>query len=474
MTVIYSARWLLPIVSPTLEDSALAIDGSTIVAVGPRGEIVSAFPNSPIEDFGQAAILPGLINAHSHLELTVMRGFLEREESDFFAWLRKLTSARLAMTPEDLIVSATCGAIEAARAGVTSVGDSSSSGAHTMQALRRVGLRGIVYQESFGPAPERAAENVAQLCDQIGGMQEYENDLVRAGVSPHSPYTVSATQLEIISRLAIDQKLPLMVHAAESQAEKLLLLEGRGAFAEGLNKRGIDWDAPRISTIAYLQRHGVLDTRPLLAHCINVDDNDLDLIKQSGGAIAHCPKSNAKLGHGCAPFAQFVSQGITVGLGSDSVASNNTCDILEEARFATLLARLDCGSSPRVSKGPGSFDLSDGIVELPDSRKNALVTAEQALFAATVGGARALRIENRVGALAEGMQADIVVVDLSSAHQQPISNPAATLVLSSSGRDVLLTMVAGKEIYRDGRVSTASEEELRIRLTEIRSKFEGT
>jgi len=474
MTVIYSARWLLPIVSPMLEDSALAIDGSTIVAVGPRGEIVSAFPNSPIEDFGQAAILPGLINAHSHLELTVMRGFLEREESDFSAWLRKLTSARLAMTPEDLIVSATCGAIEAARAGVTSVGDSSSSGAHTMQALRRVGLRGIVYQESFGPAPERAAENVAQLCDQIGGMQEYENDLVRAGVSPHSPYTVSATQLEIISRLAIDEKLPLMVHAAESQAEKLLLLEGRGAFAEGLNKRGIDWDAPRISTIAYLQRHGVLDTRPLLAHCINVDDNDLDLIKQSGAAIAHCPKSNAKLGHGCAPFAQFVSQGITVGLGSDSVASNNTCDILEEARFATLLARLDWGSSPRVSKGPGSFDLSDGIVELPDSRKNALVTAEQALFAATVGGARALRIENRVGALAEGMQADIVVVDLSSAHQQPISNPAATLVFSSSGRDVLLTMVAGKEIYRDGRVSTASEEELRIRLTEIRSKFEGT
>ena len=474
MTVIYSARWLLPIVSPMLEDSALAIDGSTIVAVGPRGEIVSAFPNSPIEDFGQAAILPGLINAHSHLELTVMRGFLEREESDFSAWLRKLTSARPAMTPEDLIVSATCGAIEAARAGVTSVGDSSSSGAHTMQALRRVGLRGIVYQESFGPAPERAAENVAQLCDQIGGMQEYENDLVRAGVSPHSPYTVSATQLEIISRLAIDEKLPLMVHAAESQAEKLLLLEGRGAFAEGLNKRGIDWDAPRISTIAYLQRHGVLDTRPLLAHCINVDDNDLDLIKQSGAAIAHCPKSNAKLGHGCAPFAQFVSQGITVGLGSDSVASNNTCDILEEARFATLLARLDWGSSARVSKGPGSFDLSDGIVELPDSRKNALVTAEQALFAATVGGARALRIENRVGALAEGMQADIVVVDLSSAHQQPISNPAATLVFSSSGRDVLLTMVAGKEIYRDGRVSTASEEELRIRLTEIRSKFEGT
>ena len=473
MTVIYSARWLLPVGSPRIEDGALAIDGSTIVAVGPRGEIVSAFPNSPIEDFGQAAILPGLINAHSHLELTSMRGFLEREESDFFAWLRKLTTARLAMTAEDLIVSATCGAIEAARAGITSVGDSSSSGAQTMQALRHVGLRGIVYQESFGPDPKRAAENLAQLRDQIGEMRKHESDLVQVGVSPHAPYTVSATQLEMISRLAIDEKLPLMMHAAESQAEKLLLLEGRGAFAEGFKKRGIDWNAPRISTIAYLQRQGVLETKPLLAHCINVDDTDLGLIKQSGAAIAHCPKSNAKLGHGRAPFAQFVSQGITVGLGSDSVVSNNTCDILEEARFATLLARLDWSSSPRVSKGSGSVGLDDARVDLPSIQNNAPVTAEQALLAATLDGARALGIDNQVGALAEGMQADIVVVDLGGAHQQPVSNPADALVFSSSGRDVLLTMVAGKEIYRD-RLASASEEELRIRLQEIRSKFEGT
>src|SRR5207237_4586645 len=135
---------------------------------------------------------------------------------------------------------------------------------------------------------------------------KYENDLVRVGVSPHAPYTVSAPQLELISRLAIDENLPLMMHAAESQAEKLLLLEGRGAFAEGFKKRAIDWNAPRLSTIAYLQRHGVLESKPLLAHCINVDDTDLDLIKQSGTAIAHCPKSNAKLGHGCAPLAKLV------------------------------------------------------------------------------------------------------------------------------------------------------------------------
>src|SRR5439155_22094166 len=145
MTAIYSARWILPIISAAIEDGAVAIEDSTIAAVGPRAEIISRFPGARVSDFGQAAILPGLVNAHSHLELTVMRGFLESEEHDFAGWLRKLTTARMAMTGEDLLVSATCGAIEAARAGVTCFGDSSSAATHAMTALREVGLRGIVY-----------------------------------------------------------------------------------------------------------------------------------------------------------------------------------------------------------------------------------------------------------------------------------------------------------------------------------------
>jgi 5-methylthioadenosine/S-adenosylhomocysteine deaminase len=445
MTVIYSARWVLPIISSPIEDGAVVVGDSKIIAVGSRDDIAKAFPDSQTTDFGKAAILPGFVNAHSHLELSVMRGFLEREEGDFFAWLRKLTLARLAMTPEDLLVSATCGAIEAVRAGVTCLGDASSSSPQAMKALRVVGLRGIVYQESFGPDPKLAAENVATLREQVRGMREQENGLVRAGVSPHAPYTVSATQLELISRLAIDEKLPVMMHAAESQAERLFMLEGLGPFAEGLRDRGIDWHAPGISTIEYLGLHGILQTRPLLAHCINVDDHDLELINQAGAGIAHCPKSNAKFGHGRAPFFDFIGRGTNVGLGSDSVASNNTCDILEEARFATLLGRRDRGDR---------------------------VTSEQALFAATLGGARALGLEDEIGALEGGLQADIAVVSLSSAHQQPIGDPAGTLIFSSSGRDVLMTLVAGKEVYRDGTVSGVDENEYQTRLDTIRRKIE--
>ena len=452
MPIIYSARWVLPIATPLIEDGAVAVDNSLIVAVGPRSEIVSKYPQAPIEEFGEGVILPGFVNAHSHLELTVMRGFLEREESDFSAWLRKLTVARMTMTPADLLVSATCGAIEAARTGVTCLADASSLATEPMKALREVGLRGIVYHESFGPDPNLAGENMTKLREEIAGLREHETNLVRAGVSPHAPYTVSAPQLEMIARMAIDQRLPVMMHAAESQAEKLLLIEGSGVFADKLMARGIQWRAPGISTIQYLARHGIMDTRPLLAHCINVDEADLDLILRSGAGVAHCPRSNAKLGHGRAPFAQFISRGINAGLGSDSVASNNNCDILEEARFATLLSRVPSHSDNQP---------------VTDS-----VSADQALFAATLGGARALKIDDQVGALAPGMQADIAVISLNGAHQQPMSDPASALVFSSSGRDVVLTVVAGKEIYRDGRLPGVDETQCRARLEQVRTKID--
>src|SRR2546426_3777904 len=138
MTTIYLARWILPMSSPVIEDGAVAIEGARIMAVGRRDTVTAGFPQARATECGEAAILPGLINTHSHLELTVMRGFLEREEHDFFAWLMKLTFARFKMTDEDLFVSAACGAIEAARAGITCLGDASSLAGNSMRALSEV------------------------------------------------------------------------------------------------------------------------------------------------------------------------------------------------------------------------------------------------------------------------------------------------------------------------------------------------
>jgi 5-methylthioadenosine/S-adenosylhomocysteine deaminase len=435
---------VLPISQPVIEAGAVVVKGAKIVAVGNSTDLLEAFPEQPHEDFGNAAILPGLVNAHSHLELTVMRGFLEPVEHDFFAWLRKLTLARLNMSEEDLFISASAGAQEAACAGITTLGDSSSFATQAMRALKETGLRGIVYQESFGPDPKLASDNVGKLRAQLDAMRVMETGLVRAGVSPHAPYTVSAPQLQKIARLAIDNALPLMIHAAESEAEREFMIQGSGPFADGLRARAIEWRAPGVSTVRYLQDQGVLETKPLLAHCIDVDENDLQLIKNAGAGIAHCPKSNAKLRHGRAPFASFMEQRINVGLGSDSVASNNLCDIIEEARFATLMSRTRAAS----------------------------VCATEALFAATLGGARALGLADGIGSLEPGRQADLAVVNLSDLRQQPVTDPAAALIFSSSGRDVLLTVVDGKEIYRRDRFA-AHNQDLTSRLNGIRAKLES-
>lgn len=446
MTTLYAAAWIVPVATPPLAHGAVAVDGGHIVAVDDAEALKARFPDAAIRDFGDAAITPGLVNAHSHLELTAMRGFLEKEETNFFAWLRKLTLTRLEqMTADDLYVSAAWGACEAARAGVTCFGDASDGANESIKALRDTGLRGIVFKESFGPDPRLAVENFHKLESRVCALRSLETSLVKVGVSPHAPYTVCAPQLEMISRFAREEHLPVMMHAAETTMEVSLLARGEGPFAEGLKTRGIDWQTPGVSTIRHLEAHGVLETQPLLAHCIHVDDEDARIIAQTNSRVAHCPKSNAKLRHGIAPFAKFLEKGIAVGLGSDSVASNNTCDLIEEARFALLTAR--------------AFNDSCDI------------SAADVLQTATAGGARALGMENEIGQLREGLQADLTVVSLDGAHQNPSYDVISTLIFSSSGRDVLMTMVAGREVFRDGRVTTVNEDELRDRMIELAQRL---
>ena len=434
MTTIYSARWVVSVSAAPIENGAVAVEGQRIAGVGPRTQIVERFPGFKVESLGEAIIFPGLVNLHTHLELTAMRSYLEHEETDFFAWLRKLTVARLElMTPDDIRVSATWGACEAARAGITCVGDASDSAMMSMMALRDVGLRGVVYQESFGPDARLAQENFEKLKTKVEQLRTVESDLLHAGVSPHAPYSVCGPQLELIADFARTEDLPLMMHAAESAAEEQFVRDGCGAFAEGLARRAIEWKAPGVSTIQYLQQVGVLDVQPLLAHCIRVDDRDIETLLATETKVAHCPKSNAKLGHGRAPFARFLEAGIAVGFGSDSVASNNTCDILEEARFATLMARAGGGFVPAVD---------------------------------------ALRVATFGRGLSEGALADLAVVSLTGVHQLPSYDPIATLIFASSGRDVMLTVVAGQEVYRDGRVSNVDEDRLRARMIEISLKLQ--
>ena len=420
---ILAAEFVLPISSEPIEGGAVVIDGDRIIAVGTQGELTKQFSNVAVDDFGVAAILPGLVNCHSHLEVTSMRGALDEVEHDFKSWLLKLNDLRSGLTPEDIEAAATLGASEGARAGVTCFGDIGRYGEAGLNGLNRVGLRGVLFQETeFSPDNTTADADLDKLKSKIESLRLNSTGLVEIGISPHSPYTVSRRLFELIARYAKDEDLKVTIHAAESADEETLLTKGEGFFTKFYERVGVEWEVPHCSSVEFLHRTGILDARPLLAHCVTVSDTDIDLIAKSGSRIAHCPKSNAKFGHGYAPFEKFIEAGIAVGLGSDSVASNNICDLLEEARFAAFVARNR--DEPRR-----------------------FITARDVLEAATLGGAKALGFDEKIGTLEAGKQADIAVVSLSELAQSPLNDVEAALVFSSNARDVAMTMVAGKVVF---------------------------
>ncbi|HEX3867273.1 MAG TPA: amidohydrolase family protein, partial [Gemmatimonadaceae bacterium] len=338
---------MLPVSTPPIANGVVAVGGSRINYVGNA----SGAPPGDDEDLGNSILMPGLVNAHCHLELTAMRGFLE--DLEFRRWILRLTAARRDVLDRNaLLDSARYGLEEGIRAGITSYGDTCSSGV-VMQAMRESGVRGTMFQEVFGPDPAQCAASIAELREKTASLRYLETPLVRLGVSPHAPYTVSDDLFRATADLAREQRLPVAIHVAESAAEHDLVASASGAFADAFRRRGIPVSVRAASPIKLLEQLGVLETAPLLIHCVRVDDDDIAAIARSRSCVAHCPVSNAKFGHGVAPLLQMLGAGIVIGLGSDSVASNNRMDLLEEGRIALLSQRARSGSS----ESPTASDL---------------------------------------------------------------------------------------------------------------------
>ena len=413
----YRARFILPITAPPIVDGVVAVDDGRIAYVGPQ----NSGPSGEEIDLGEALLMPGLVNTHCHLELTAMRGFLE--DLDFRSWILRLTSAKRAVLSRDMLLDAArYGITDGLRHGITSYGDTCDSGV-AFDAMREGGVRGVMYQEVFGPDPEQCDCALAELREKIDRMRPLETTLVRVGVSPHAPYTVSDALFAAVAGYARRESLPVAVHIAESQLEHDLVVGGRGAFADGLRARGIDVAPRSRSSIGLLASLGVLAARPLLIHCIRIDDVDVELIAGSQSAVAHCPASNAKLGHGIAPLTTLLSARVTVGLGSDSVASNNRMDLLEEARLTTLLQRAQRATFGELS-------------------------AAAVLSLATLGGARALGLDREVGSLEAGKAADLSAFPLAAVG--PVHDPQAAAVFALPGTRASLVAVAGQVLVRDG------------------------
>lgn len=418
----------MPVTSAPLAHGAVGVDSGRITYVGPADAAPAA---AHVVQLGEAFLLPGLVNAHSHLELTVMRGFLE--QGPFRPWLLRLTSAREKVLDEAALrAAARVGIAEGLLAGVTTFADTSASGV-VIDALTHMRVRGISYQEVFGPDPRQCATSLGELRQRIARLRESTSSLVRLGLSPHAPYTVSDDLYRAVAALALAEQLPVAVHIAESREETEFVVHGEGPFADGWRARGIPVVPRAASPIALLAATGLLAARPLLIHCVQASNADIDLIAAANCAVVHCPASNAKLGHGIAPLAPLLEAGVTVALGSDSVASSNQMDLIGEARLAALFAHAD-GSTALDARG--------------------------ALALATIGGATALGMEAQTGSLEVGKSADLAAFRVDPVRDEPVHDPAAALIYATGGRRALLVCVGGEELVRDGRLVVSLDEDL--------------
>jgi 5-methylthioadenosine/S-adenosylhomocysteine deaminase len=390
-----SADWVLPVDGPPLRDAHVAWEDGRIVEVAPgRAE----------RHLDRAAILPGFVNAHSHLEYASYAGF--GEGLDFPRWLALHIERKGRLGFEEMEAVARLGAAESLTSGVTTVGDLSYSGA-AATACAELGLRAIVYLEVFGPGTEQMETRFAANRDRIAGSL---SGRVELGISPHTPYTAP---LELW-RAATELGLPVATHFAETEAEAEWTRSGRGPV-----------DGIPATSIRELAAAGLLSSRITAAHCVHLDPGELELLVAHDVSVVHCPRSNALLGCGIAPLAVLLDAGLRVGLGSDSPASTPSFDFFDELRAAVYLARAR------------------------ERRADALTVAE-ALALATIGGARALGLDTLVGTLTTGKRADLTAVSLAESPYDPVEDPVAAVVFGGSPSRVLETIVDGETRYRQG------------------------
>ncbi|HEU5171749.1 MAG TPA: amidohydrolase family protein [Gemmatimonadales bacterium] len=402
-----SAGWVVPVDAPPIPAGAVLIGPDGFVErVGPDAEVPRP-PGVPVADFPRAALLPGLVNAHTHLELTGLEG--QVTDDDFTVWVGRLTALKQRRPLAEYLEAARRGVAECWAGGVTTVGDTGDR-AVVLRALTEMGGSGVAYQEVFGPHPDQCETSLAGLQAAVAELRRFESARVRLGVSPHAPYTVSGALYRAAARWARSEGLPLAVHLAESSAETEFLRSGTGPFAEAWRRRDIPLPPGGRSPVRWLEEHGVLGPDTLCIHAVQVDREDVAHLAAAGAAVAHCPRANRRHGHGDAPLADYLAAGLRVGLGTDSVVSLAPLDLLAEARAARALARLDAGAA----------------VEL-----------------ATLGGARTLGLAHEIGSLTPGKWGDAAVVAIPPGTDTP-----AEAVLAAERAQLLATYLGGREVFR--------------------------
>ncbi len=448
-TTIYRADWVLPITEPPIADGAVAVRGDTIERVGTYDDVSRALPEAETVAFHHTILLPGFVNCHSHVEYAVFRGILDNR--NFSPWILDFIELKKGLQLDDYRASSRLGVAECISSGITTLGESMYSGT-SLDVLNDAGLRGRVYQEVFGMDDERLDDTLREYADLLDELEERAGKLLEVGIFPHATYTVSPKLYQALGELAAERGMKIATHLAESGAESKYIKSGTGMLALDLREK-VGWDSIShepfgVSPVKYLQQWGVFSPDMLAVHCVRVSTKDVAILAKYDVAVAHCPKSNAKLACGIAPLPAFMEAGLRVGLGTDSPASSNIMDMFGEMRTAIFLHR--------------------GV-----NRDADVLSTEDCVRMATIGGARALSMEDQVGSLEPGKQADIIAVDMEHSHMTPINDPYAALVYGANQEDVFFTMVAGRPLYERKVLKTLDFEKINAEALAVKEKLQG-
>jgi 5-methylthioadenosine/S-adenosylhomocysteine deaminase len=420
MINVVRARWVLPIEPwQVVHDGAVAFDDDGILAVGPAQDVLADYPEATVETFDNHALMPGMVNAHTHAAMTLLRGY--GDDLPLMSWLNDRiwpTESRW-VDPGFVADGTRLAAAEMLAGGVTCFSDMYFFPQAAIEVAQRYGIRimsGQVVVDGRTTYARDAAEHIEKG---LAVIETHKNTpRVHFALAPHAPYTVSDDVFGQLVELCERLDVPMHTHVHETQAE----------VEQGLDEYGV-------RPLARLDRLGVVGPRLIAAHAVHLTDDEIALLGRRGAALVHCPVSNLKLASGIARLTQWLGAGIRAGLGTDGAASNNRLDVFGDMRVAAMLAKGTSGDA-------------------------AAVAAPVALHLATMGSAAAMGLDQQIGSLSRGKSVDMIAVDLSGFELAPIYDVGSHLVNSAGRENVTDVWVDGNRCKRDGELTRDDPSEL--------------
>ncbi|RME49932.1 MAG: amidohydrolase [Caldilineae bacterium] len=417
-------------------DGAVAIHGDTIVAVGEAGTLRAQYRPARTLDCGGGVISPGLVNAHTHVPMTLLRGLSDDLRLDVWLYGFMMPVEREFVTPDFSYTGTLLACAEMIRAGITTFCDMYYFEDQVARAAAKAGMRAVCAQTILKfPAPDAPSYDDSLQYTRLFIEKWKNHPLIVPAVGPHAPYTATPEMLRACVEIATHYDVPLHIHVAETT------LEQEGSKAE--------YGVP---VVPWLEGHNLFRAKVIAAHCVHLDETEMHTLQTAGAGVAHCPSSNLKLASGVAPVHKMLQLGLKVGIGTDGTASNNDLDMFEETRLAAFLQK--------------------GVFADPT-----LLPARRAWELATIGGARAIHLDHLTGSLEPGKRADVIVVDMQATHQTPHfrHNPDAVyaqLVYAAKSTDVRHVFINGQPVMEDRTLQTLDEEALQHKARTIARKID--